>query len=376
MSEQIGRVIGIKHRVKKTVAGESRPTMVAIICGDQVTELKLATEDDEIDFILEGLRRGDTVAMPLGGSGNYLAYAIARQLEKLGDGRLIRLKPHLLKERRGGAEKGDDHLLLARLAGAYAEIFTGTTVDDLALIELKIAFRIRQDAVKARVACELRLFQRTVGEVFVREGLSPESSIEKRYLAAKATDQILQVLLKEEAARNRELETAVKKLAVWQNLFAPLEGVGPRIAAPIIVAVGDIRLFPSDRKRGLPAFKRFCGVGCASDGAFLRRRKGEKLNLNPEIRQALYLLADQWNRRPDSVWGKKLRESKAYYRRQYPQKVQMGRTDPENGASKLVWRYTDGHIHKMAIWRTLTKFAEWLFLEWRKLAREAEVVAV
>ncbi len=35
-------------------------------------------------------------------------------------------------------------------------------------------------------------------------------------------------------------------------------------------------------------------------------------------------------------------------------------------------RYTKGHIHKMAVQRTLTKFVEWLWREWWKLEKLAK----
>jgi hypothetical protein len=36
-------------------------------------------------------------------------------------------------------------------------------------------------------------------------------------------------------------------------------------------------------------------------------------------------------------------------------------------------RYTDGHIHKMALWRTATQFVRWLFRQWWALERQGEV---
>ena len=57
------------------------------------------------------------------------------------------------------------------------------------------------------------------------------------------------------------------------------------------------------------------------------------------------------------MWGKKLREYKVKLREKHPEVVEVGGKK----------RYTDGHIHKMALWRTITKFAEWLYNEWWKL---------
>ena len=105
------------------------------------------------------------------------------------------------------------------------------------------------------------------------------------------------------------------------------------------------------------------------DGRFPRRREGELANWSPSARQALYLLADQFNRRPDSVWGEKLLLNKLRMREKHPEPVEVEVESRENGKTvkKTVKRYTNGHIHKMATWRTLSRFVEWFTREWLKI---------
>src|SRR3989338_11489293 len=109
------RFIGIQHRVNLSADEELRPTRVAIIEGETTHQLELATEQDEIDFVLgawngaEGLHQGDTVAMVLGGSGDYLAYALACQAEKVGAS-VMRIPSFLLKRERGAQEIGRAHV--------------------------------------------------------------------------------------------------------------------------------------------------------------------------------------------------------------------------------------------------------------------------
>lgn len=125
----MGRIIGIRHRIKRTASQEARPTEVCFIeeDGDQ-RRLNLATEDDELDFVhgrypvkwrkadpgedlsllqkrghvrirkvketgeeethvpeeYDGMRPGDRVAMILGGSGDRLAFALSRLGEAKG----------------------------------------------------------------------------------------------------------------------------------------------------------------------------------------------------------------------------------------------------------------------------------------------------
>lgn len=46
----------------------------------------------------------------------------------------------------------------------------------------------------------------------------------------------------------------------------------------------------------------------------------------------------------------------------------------DNGVKKKVikQRFTPGHIQKMALWRTRSKFVDRLFMEWTRIEEEAE----
>lgn len=111
--------------------------------------------------------------------------------------------------------------------------------------------------------------------------------------------------------------------------------------------------------------KKYCGVHVLADGTFPRKRKGQVANWSGDCRQALYLLAaDQWNKRPKSEWGIKLRENKAAFRLKHPVEEQV---PSKSNKDKMVSRYSDGHIHHMGIWRTATRFVEWMVKQWLKL---------
>lgn len=390
-----GRRIGIVHRVKRTKEGEARPTKVAIaVSTGKMENLELKTEQDELDFVLGfypvswravnryddisqlaehhirrdkitknpkmipkefgGLKSGDAVLMIFGGSGDRLAFAINRRLKKIG-GRILRITPYHLKEKRIN-EKDYDHELLVHLYEDEPGLFQEMSDRDMDLVFVREAYFARQEAMKARIGCEQRLRQRFIGKIFLsEEGGFPEGNIEDEFDRVKASDSILNALIEEEKAREAEMKKAVKKLPVWGNLFERIEGVGEAIAARLISSVGDIRRFETKHK-----FKKYCGVHVLPDGRFARRRNNEIANWKDDARQALYLLGDQFNRRPDSVWGKKLREYKAKLRIVHPRQIEVNKKT----------KYSDGHIHKMAIWRTLTRFAEWLFKEWTRLEKE------
>lgn len=390
-----GRVIGIRHRVKKTADGEARPTELCIFDGNETEMLELEDDNAELDFILGrfpvsyrdakpeddlaalpahhmkrrktpdgeksripnghvGLMAGDVVAMTLGGSGDRLAYALSRRAEAVG-ATVMRIPPFDLKAGRKEGEKDGDAALLARLAAEKPHLFTKVTSRDRQGILLRESLRAREDAMKARIGCEQRLRQQLIGAVFCREdGLFPEGSIEQSFDELKANDVILKALTTEERKRERELTKIVESLDVYEKVFAGVEGAGPMIAARLIAAIGDVRKFATDAK-----LKAFCGAHVLKDGGFARRRSGTVSNWSPTARQALYLLGDQFNRRPNSVWGAKLREYKRKFREKHPVPVIV------DGKK----RYGDGHIHRMATWRTLTKFVEWLWREWMRIER-------
>lgn len=396
----MGRFIGIRHRVKRTAGGEARPTEVFVIDGETEYLLKLEDETAELDFVLgryptgwrnvdgedyakitknisphhiktrkkkdsdvlimqvpdgyDGLLIDDIIAMALGGSGDRLAYALSRRGEEVG-AKVLRIPPSILKEKRGERSKDEDAKTLAVLAQSSPELFYQVTPRDRDLIKVSEALKARRDAQKDRIACEQRLRQRFIGRIFLSDsGYYPEGSIEDEYDKMKATDIILQNLTREEKEREKELKKAVHELEIWWKVFEPIKGCGEVIAAGIISPIGNIARFKSDA-----ALKKFAGVHVLEDGRFARKRVGTVANWNPQLRQALYLLGDQFNRHPDSVWGQKLREYKIKFREKHPEAV-------ENGKKK----YSNGHIHKMATWRTLTKFVEWLHREWTRVEKE------
>lgn len=309
----------------------------------------------------DGLTAGDTVGMLLGGSGDMLAYALSRRGEQI-SARVFRVPPHVFQKLHEitGQDK-NEATFLAELVQIDPQHFYPVKARDRDLIILRHLLRLRTEAMQARIGCEQRLSQHVIGLVFCNpDSLYPEGALSKALEGQRANGAILQALTQEEIERERALIRCVEGLNVYRRLFAPITGCGPLIAARLIAAIGDIRRFPT-----AAAIKAFCGVHVV-DSKLPRRRHGQVANWHPDARQALYLLADQFNRRPDSDWGIALRRVKAQLRVAHPEAIE------EDGKSK----YSDGHIHKMAIWRTLTKFTEWLFEEWWRLEREQETKAV
>lgn len=363
---KVQRIVGVRHRVKQTANGEPRPTQVSLVSpiGVELGRYDLADEQVELAFVYGqyrpranakpiGLMAGDVVAMSLGGSGDCLAYALARQGLETG-AKVWRLPTYALKQARGEeAAKDEDPALLAGLALEQPTLFHEVGQRDLGVIKVREAWFALENVMKARIGCDQRLRQCAIGLIYTRTGgLYEEGMVERAYDNAKANDAVSQALATEEHQREVELNRALKGLDIYQQLFVPIEGLGPAIAGRLITAIVNIGRFENEHK-----LKAFCGVHVLPDGSFPRQRRAQVCNWNPLARQALFLLGDQFNRRPGSVWGKRLLTNKAHFRLVHPEEV------VENGKK----RYTNGHIHKMAIWRTLTQFIEWLYSAWREL---------
>lgn len=354
----------------------------------------------EIPCEWTGLQHGDALAMCLGGSGDYFALAASNKLHSMG-GEVFRIPPFKLLEHRGTGSKDNDAKLLAEIVRTHHEDFYPTIVRDNYIIMVRETFKVRTDAMKDRMACAQRLRQRFIGMVFCSPtGGFAGGSIEKQFEELKVNDPIYTAVVAQEEKALKAMTTAVENTEVWQKLFADLPGVGPAIAARIISAVIDIRRFETPAK-----LKKFMGVHVLEDGTFPRRRHKVVSNWNPDTRQALYLLADQFVKKPKSAWGEKLNDYKRKFREKHPEvcirveveklgivdgmkfidfpigpapqkpKKQYTVKHPTTGEDITVTgslRYSDGHIHKMAIWRTLTKFVEWLHREWWKLEDKAQ----
>ncbi len=410
--QKTGRIVAIAHRVKaRRVNGEmvaALPTKVLIDEGGERTFLELSTEADELDFVnhkfggkkstssgseefigYQGLQANDTVLMILGGSGDPLAYAISRKGESVGFS-LWRMPGWALKAIRGdkpSEQSARDQSELVTLVDSWKAkvgLFYQCDPVDRERIEVANYYKIFKEAQLARMGQASRTRQSLVGKIFMAlDGLYPEGVMKKvlkefsvtiKGLLFKGSRpvEILLALDSAEKTAKTELEKSVTSSRYWQ-LFLPVVGIGPSIAGAFIAHIGDMRKFENEAKlwafAGLHTLKangtKFQQGDSPQGGIMARRRKGQLSNWNPSIKQALFTLGDQFNRRQDSYWGIKLRENKVLYRTKYPEVVR-------NEAGKM--RYNDMHIHKMALWKTLRQFTRWMYREWTRLENDPNYV--
>lgn len=309
----------------------------------------------------DGLQPGDTVIMIMGGLGKYMASAVCKRVkfEQL-DAHVYRINPktvHDVREQNNLTKKEKDHdiFLLAKLFIERRDQFFEFKPADLASIYVREMYNLRKESMEDRMKCEQRIHARAEGKVFCSpEGYFPDGLLANAIKEQKANNTIRQKFLEDEESFYKELGKVVKLHPV-SKLFAEIPGCGPRVTAALIAFIGDINRFPTEQQ-----FLTFCGV-VSRDGRLPVKTRGQKMNWNPEVRQALFMYHDQVNRHAEWEWGKKFLEIKAEYRQKYPEPVPNtkgnGRGYKEN--------YTDGHIHKMARWKFLNRFCAWLYKEWK-----------
>ena len=99
------------------------------------------------------------------------------------------------------------------------------------------------------------------------------------------------------------------------------------------------------------------------DGEVATRRG---LSFNPDVKTALFLLAEQFNRSPDSTYGKILRD----YKHRMECHPKYGIAAQEEYAAAVVkpdYRPSAGHRHRMAMRAAIKRFLADLYNAWRPL---------
>ncbi len=401
----------------------------------------------------EGLGVGDSVVMALGAGDLLAAMLFAKGKKSLV--KVWRTPPSHLKSYRPKQDcenKDNDHVYLLEMFQKQAAPFYEFRQPDMSLVSVAVKLRLRMETQGQRIAAENRLRQWVKDQMYLFDGEEEDVNewIEERCKILMRDDPVHAALVKEEKSRDRELRLAVESTDAWQ-IFEPIEGVGPRIAAGFL-CIGDIRRFQvepnfdgadTDEERqkrknkamqkGAAKMMAYCGLHTTANASgpdanfyrvFPRHKTGEVGNWSTELRQTFFQLAEQLNKKPKSVWGKKLLEFKDgfYQKHPYPIKcdkklVKIFRSlelffrekagvhiQPANYVidsieslqdwfdgccsmldvsrfnrlsaeieqwqeqiakaqveGKTVKLFTPGHLLKMAKWRTLTRFARWLF---------------
>ena len=356
-----------------------------------------AVKPDQVPVAYDGLKEGDAVAMCLGGlGGDILALAICRHGKKRGFAG-FQTPSFRLKEIRGEKSKDGDAELLATLLRDQPNEFREISDLEQEVVAARIAANRRRDLLNTRMVIAQQSAAAFKFNAFCTEaGGVSDVGYGKALELAEKNDTVLQAIFAEETILERGCKKACEQLPIYTNVLEPQKGIGPLTSVVIIGTIGDIRRFPTVGK-----FKAYCGLHVTEGGRFPRQKRGERSAWNRELRQVFFNIGESFNKFPDGFWGARLRENKAMYQKRHPhpilreisgykntgvkaEPVYTGNEFalvagsyslksgvyhlnlPEGGTAdvKGVQKYTPAHIQRMAVWRTVTEFAEWLYWRW------------
>ena len=159
-----------------------------------------------------------------------------------------------------------------------------------------------------------------------------------------------------------EMEKNAKKVMVgmgkqcgpiWDWLTG-IKGIGDHTAAKLIAQFDDPAKFDTVSK-----FWRFAGWAVI-DGQRERNQRGEAAHYNSRLKSECFLVAESFIKQQTPGYVDIYYEEKARLRAEHP--------EPEPDPSTL-WpnKYTDSHIHRMAMRKMVKIFLCHLWVEWRTL---------
>lgn len=155
----------------------------------------------------------------------------------------------------------------------------------------------------------------------------------------------------------RLLAKKVDSFKIWNEWLVNIKGMGPTLACSLVAWIGDIGRFSNPSK-----LRRYCGMAVIN-GEAEHRIKGEKIHYSPVLKTTCWKIASQFVRQGD-YYRKIYDEAKKKIKEKFPNQVDTGKKKKDG--SPLI-KYTDGHIHAMAMRKTVQVFLTDLWIKWRKL---------
>lgn len=217
---------------------------------------------------------------------------------------------------------------------------------------------------------DVRRFQVPVDEEKIKKSQEESSRLEKEGNLERDLDKV-----RDRITKDTTRYQIVQMVCSWKRSHG-FESEAGLLEQSLLLHRERSKLRRTAKRKSENKLKAFCGTYCRSGGKykdvpperqFPRRRRGmkgfEKPNWNAGARQSLYLLGSgQFVRRAESQWGIIYREIKERELARHPEPVMV------DGKK----RFTKGHIHKRAIWKSLSKFVVWLYRELSKLEEQAQ----
>jgi hypothetical protein len=264
------------------------------------------------DF-LEGLSPEDTVWLELGGASDRFSLAAFNRGAKI-----FRCPTHHIKDvKHKQKEEVDNELrdkedgtakILMDFAKNSPEKFYPMRETDQRVLEIrrlvKSYWMIQR---KMRVPAQHRF--RIIGQDLELVGGDPLAEKFKKTLERVSIPEHFKYV---EGSLKRDLERKLKEFPLYQMIFEPIRGCGPVTAGLVIGNILDIRRFPELANLRAYAIHHLV-KDKEGEWRFPKRKKGQSLKGNPNLRQAIYYFVEEMEKQPkDHTWKMLLNQRKEY----------------------------------------------------------------
>lgn len=254
-------VLSVKKRELKGFLGESVPE-------DLPKQAAYALVPATFDGFRPAL--GDRLLVPHGSEGNYLAatafQATPEELHTAKGGRVVRCTTIFLKNRRDeyAAEavettkstkgrgrpkkavdpKDQDPLLLARAlaSGRFEGSLRAVTAADVTQTKLGTAFNAFLMIQRDRKAAEQHKAIVAKNRVYLESGYTLPL-MNMAAITGDTTEDHVEALKAAEKAAKDTMEAILETIPVYRDVIRKVKGIGPSIAARVLVSIGDIERF-------------------------------------------------------------------------------------------------------------------------------------
>lgn len=349
-----------------------------------------------------GVESGDRTASFLGSTGALVLGGLIHQIEK--GVSVFGITHFAFTAKVPDCPDENRALEMAKLLATNPgeEIFYPVFKSNLAFLRMSAIYNGHIETQENRLAQGNRVRAAAHSSVFYTETLfTSGDTLETIADQAVEIDPSHCALLAEENSQKKALEKALQELPIYVALRECTPGAAAGILAPILSVSLTVKRFP---RMGMA--RMFWGVAL-KDGKFMRKKAGSTLGYSPVCRQAFYQFGQQCIKKNAGYWSDRYYANVAMYKARHPHPVfvelirntekgegqrewiegrrfpmvpdtfrEVGTVDKKvryfkapEGEIEVKKGYTffgPKHLMNMALWRTLTEFADWLYWFWRQ----------
>ncbi len=282
------------HYAASTVPIKKETKVLRFEEGETPTELALGAFE-----LIAMLKAGDHLWLMMGSTNAAVALGAYRrgvQVHQLSYVRATSQNGSVEGESPGTQKKKVSHQDVYRLAIASPSLFYAMYPRQSEVLEVIDAWETLNDAMKIRIryanGARSRMQRRALiyGELLGVEVSSCKELdpiVEERVGLKNPQDARMRMLLESEAEASKGLEKVLQSCALYQNVFEPIEGVGPRLAVRFIAGIERIERFETPED-----LMRYAGLMPTRNGKLPSKKQGGIVSRSVVVNNACFLLQD------------------------------------------------------------------------------------